>query len=186
LQGVDGVIAGRGRLQTVLHQAAAEAAQNSLVTEYPPLLKGCEAAPVRRRTDWTEERIIALGDLFEAGWSHELMGQALGLSKGAISAKLDRLADADPQKWFRSATIHSIRPGRAGAAAKAKARRAEAAMIRAIEESVVGVDLLDLEPSMCRWPMAFTDQQTFCGAERTPSSCYCSAHQARSRMKARA
>jgi len=180
LQGVDSFIAGSGRLQTTLHLAAANAAPNSPVTEYLPLGKGCDAPAARRRTDWTEERITALGDLFEAGWSHELIAQAFGMSKGAISAKLDRLAEADPKKWTRSATIISLKPDRSGMAAKAEERRAQAAMVKAIEESVVGVGLLELEPCMCRWPMAYTTEQTFCGDDRAPSSSYCADHLARS------
>jgi hypothetical protein len=139
------------------------------------------AAPCRKRTDWTPERLTILADFFEAGWSHELMGQALGVSKGAISGKLDRLVEADPKKWTRSATIHSIRPDRSGMAAKAEERRAQAAMAKAIEQSVVGVSLLDLEPGMCRWPVAFTDVQTFCGTERAQPGWYCRAHALRSR-----
>lgn len=140
------------------------------------------AAPCRKRTDWTEERVTALGDLFEAGWSHELMGQALGLSKGAISAKLDRLAEAEPKKWTRSATIISVRPDRSASASAAKAeeRRAQVAMAKAIEESIVGVTLLDLEPHHCRWPMAYTTEQTFCGDDRALPSWYCGDHQTRS------
>lgn len=138
------------------------------------------AAPCRKRTDWTEERITALGDLFEAGWSHELIAQAFGMSKGAISAKLDRLAEADPKKWTRSATIISLKPDRSAMAAKAEERRAQAAMVRAIEESVVGVGLLQLGALMCRWPMAYTTEQTFCGEERAASGSYCLVHQARS------
>ena len=138
------------------------------------------AVPCRVRTVWTEERVTALGDLFEAGWSHELMAQAFGVSKGAISGKLDRLVEADPEKWTRSATIISLTPDRTAAAAKTEERRAQAAMAKALEESVVGVALLDLEPHMCRWPLALTAEQTFCGGERAPPSSYCAEHHARS------
>jgi len=55
LQGVDSVIAGRRRRQTVLHQAATVATPNSPATEYLPLGKGCDASSVRKRTDWTPE-----------------------------------------------------------------------------------------------------------------------------------
>jgi hypothetical protein len=133
-------------------------------------------APVRRRTDWTEERLTILADFFEAGWSHELIAQALGVSKGAISGKLDRLAEADPKKWTRSATIISIRPDRTAAAAKTEERRAQAALAKALEGSVVGVTMLDLEPHMCRWPMAYTTEQTFCGDGRALPSSYCRDH----------
>lgn len=183
--GVNGVVTGLGPLHTVLHREAAVAAQDSSGTEPLPLGKGCdpETAITRKRTDWTEERITALGDLFEAGWSHELMGQALGLSKGSISAKLDRLAEADPKKWTRSATIHSIRPDRSALAAKAEERRAHAASAKALEESVVGVTLLALEPCMCRWPLAYTTEQTFCAADRVGRSSYCCEHDTRSRVR---
>lgn len=143
-------------------------------------------APRRRRTDWTEERLTILADFFEAGWSHELMAQALGVSKGAISGKLDRLAEADPKKWTRSATVIAIRPDRSANAARAEERRAQLAMTQAIEESVVGVTLLDLEPHQCRWPMAYTTEQTFCGAEKVAGSSYCSDHHDRSRIQGRA
>jgi hypothetical protein len=141
------------------------------------------AVPRRVRTDWTPERITELGDLFEAGWSHELMAQALGLSKGAISAKLDRLAEADPKRWRRSATIVSLTLDRSAISAKAEERRAHTAMAKAIEESVVGVTMLDLEPNQCRWTMAYTDQHTFCGCRKIDGSSYCGEHDARSRMR---
>lgn len=140
-------------------------------------------APVRRRTDWTEERLTILADFFEAGWSHELMGQALGVSKGAISGKLDRLAEADPKKWTRSATIHAIRPDRSASAAKAEERRARAAMVKAVEESVFGLTLLALEVHMCRWPLGYTTEQTFCGGDQVARSSYCGEHEARSRVR---
>ena len=53
-------------------------------------------------------------------------------------------------------------------------------MAKAIEESVVGVTLLDLEPHMCRWPLAYTTEQTFCGGERALPSWYCYDHKTRS------
>jgi hypothetical protein len=140
------------------------------------------AAPCRKRTDWTPERLTILADFFEAGWSHELMGQALGVSKGAISGKLDRLAEIDPKKWTRSATIITLKPDRSASAARAEERRAQAAMAKAIEESVVGVGLLQLGALMCRWPMAYTTEQTFCGADQTARSSYCHDHEARSRV----
>lgn len=142
----------------------------------------CEELPLRRRrTDWCEERVAVLHDLFEMGLSHELMARALGVGKGSVSAKIDRLMEADPERWRRSATIHSIRPDRSASGAKAEERRAQAAMAKAIEESVVGVTMLDLETCMCRWPMAFTTEQTFCGAEQVAGSSYCGDHHGRSR-----
>jgi hypothetical protein len=141
------------------------------------------AVPRRVRTDWTPERITELGDLFEAGWSHELMAQALGLSKGAISAKLDRLAEADPKRWRRPATIVSLTPDRSAISAKAEERRAQAAMAKVIEESVEGVTLLQLDTHMCRWPLAYTIEQTFCGVLQADGSSYCGEHDARSRLR---
>ena len=142
-----------------------------------------DAAPCRVRTHWSGERVTALGDLFEAGWSHELMGQALGLSKGAISAKLDRLMDADPKRWCRTATIVALKPDRSASAAKAEERRAQAAKARAVEGGMRGRFLTQLTPHDCRWPLAFVGEQTFCAAERALPSSYCSEHEARSRVR---
>jgi hypothetical protein len=141
------------------------------------------AALCRKRTDWTEERVTILRDFFEAGWSHELMAQALGVSKGAISGKIDRLMEAEPERWRRSATIVSLTPDRSAITARAEERRAAAAMAKAVEESVVGIPMFALEPRMCRWPTAYTTEQTFCGEERAAPSSYCECHQARSTVR---
>ena len=137
----------------------------------------------RARAEWPTQRLIALAGAFDAGLSHELIAQALGLSKGAVSGKLDRLAALDPARWTRSATIIALKPDRSASAAKAEERRAQSAMARAIEESVVGVIMLDLEPHQCRWPMAFADEWTFCGCRKIDGSSYCSEHDARARIK---
>lgn len=89
-----------------------------------------------------------------------------------MSAKLARLAEADPGNWTRSATIIALRPDRSAAVSKVKAP----------EQSVVGVALLCLDPHMCRWPMAYSTEQTFCGDERARPSSYCGDHEARSRL----
>lgn len=180
---VDRVIAGRGVCHANLLCPTAFAVSNSPASEHLPSRKGCassEADARRKRTDWTPERLTILADFFEAGWSHELMAQALGVSKGAISGKLDRLAEADPKRWTRSATVIAIRPDRSGIAAKAEGRRALATVTKAVEESVVGVALLGLEPQHCRWPVAYTTEQTFCGAVRHEGSSYCGDHSMRS------
>lgn len=58
---------------------------------------------IRRRSEWPPERLDRLRELFDAGWSHLLIANAMGVSKGVISAKLDRLG------WTRDATVHRKR-----------------------------------------------------------------------------
>lgn len=161
-----------------LHAALADVS-NSPVTEHRLSGKGCAStgnAPRRTRTAWTEERVTLLGRLFDANLSHELIAQALGTSKGAVSGKLDRLVEADPERWTRSATIIGLKPDRGAGTAKPVERRAPIAT----EAPTSGVTLLELGPHMCRWPLAFTTEQTFCGGERALPSSYCATHRARS------
>ena len=144
---------------------------------------GLAATQPRKRSEWCDERVAVLRDFFDLGMSHELIAQALGTTKGAISAKLDRLMDADPATWRRSATVISLKPDRSAIAAKADQRRADAAMRNALEQSTVGVTLLDLEARMCRWPLGMSvGEQTFCGAQAGAGS-YCQSHAARSRVR---
>lgn len=99
LQGVEGLIAWLGgvRWQGPLRRLAADAAPHSPGAEYLLKVKGCAEGPNperRKLSCWTPERLLLLGKLFYAGLSHELIAQAVGVSKGAISGKLDRLAGA--------------------------------------------------------------------------------------------
>jgi len=134
------------------------------------------AAPCRTRTAWTEERVRVLGKLFDDGMSHELMAQALGTSKGAVSGKLDRLVEGDPERWTRSATIIGMKPDRSAGTAKPFERRAPLAT----EAPSIGVTLLELGRRMCRWPLAYTTEQTFCARACADRSSYCADHKATS------
>lgn len=141
-----------------------------------------EAWPLHSRAEWTAERLAALRRLFVDGLSHELIAQAIGLSKGAISGKLDRLAEHDPTTWSRTATIVWIRRDRATVASELRRRRKEAREAREAEARAVGVGLLDLGAHHCRWPLAFTDQWTFCGRKAGCGHTYCGEHERRSRV----
>lgn len=125
-----------------------------------------DRADRRSRTSWSPDRIAALRRFFDEGLSHELMAQRLNTTKGAVSAKIDRL------EWVRTATIISLKPE----------RRAHVAMAKDLANTT-GCTLANMTDHQCRWPLALLGEQTFCGAKRAAPSWYCQPHEARSRVR---
>jgi len=134
-------------------------------------------AETRRRSDWPEARVATMRSLFDEGLSHELIARKMGVSKGTVSAKIDRLG------WVRSATIVALRPDRTATIALAEARRARLSAERQAEEVTIGFTLLELPDWACRWPLGLSmGQRTFCGCPRGEGlKSYCQTHERRSR-----
>jgi hypothetical protein len=126
----------------------------------------------RRRDDlpaggpplWPAGRIAELTRLFAAGLSHGLIAQALGLERGAVSGKLNRLGLKREKPAQRKPTeIRVPRPG-------PETRRPDLPAGRMVPL---------WETSGCRWPTAeAAGVHLFCDAHPAEGSPYCPAHAA--------
>lgn len=128
--------------------------------------------------EWPQERIDALRILWDAGKSAAFIGDALGMSRGAVSGKIDRLGLS---KRDRSVSMKNWADSRASGVKAKRSPRVKSAPKPQL------TSLFDLTNETCRWPMWADGERDgfYCGApeanmaERVP---YCPFH---SQMSAR-
>ncbi|MGJ4893093.1 GcrA family cell cycle regulator [Bradyrhizobium sp. HKCCYLS3077] len=146
--------------------------------------------PAERQTQptWTEERLRALKQHFEAGLTCREIAAELGVSRNAVIGKISRLAltrdnGGDTRRMVRD----NARDGTRRPAPKLRRR-----ILRAvpsdpppivIEEPPAGpvengCSLFELSKERCRWPISTpgADDFCFCGSKPIEGLPYCPSH----------
>ena len=118
---------------------------------------------------WSTDREDRLRALVLDGLTATRIGVEIGLSRGAVIGKIDRLGlrllgglgrQPGPQKPRKS---------------RARKPKVTTAVILAPPPDG-GVDILALAAGICRWPHDTTDGTRYCGGETYPRHVYCPAH----------
>jgi GcrA cell cycle regulator len=139
------------------------------------------------RTGWTDARLAHLVELWTARLSATQIARQLGdgLTRSAVVGKLFRMGLTRDSAERTAARADGARESR---------RKQRAAMARPFRpppvplptpKSVCRVeplmtDILDLQPSSCRWPYAVEDGTKFCGHPKRPGGGpYCPDHHRR-------
>jgi GcrA cell cycle regulator len=159
-------------------------------------------------SNWTDERVETLKSLWAQGLSASQVASRLGnVTRNAVIGKVHRLGLAG------RATASRIRPARRGRVSRLPlrptrlqfhARRnlapkpvaALASQTAALQiaptfapepPEPLGIVLLDLSETMCRWPIGDPSMPgfSFCGHVRAPGTTYCEHHAARAFQPAR-
>lgn len=134
---------------------------------------------------WTDERVDLLKKLWSEGRSAAEIAKELGgVTRNAVIGKAHRLK--------LSNRVSPIQQNNKPAAAKPAAKKADKAVVElasAIKPSIPAakppsreagplMDLLDLKPRMCRWPVGDPHDETFgfCGQEVIMGLPYCCEH----------
>lgn len=136
---------------------------------------------------WTDEQVQILRERWAAGESASVIARQLGgVSRCAVIGKAHRLDLPNRKPVTRIPYPPRLTPLRS----KPKKRfvfsekfkpaqpSAERFALPPTQVDVARVQLLDLEPRHCRWPVG-EPTQGFCGCNRAPGSSYCEAHAAR-------
>lgn len=148
---------------------------------------------------WTDENIAKLKKLWDEGWScSEIARQiANGCTRNAVIGKAHRmqLKGREPNKSpaqiaGRLKSALSVRSQLDQKRDRRGQRRTSPVNVKVVTRlaeprqsnvSVIALNvaLLDLAPSMCRWPTSYNGQHLFCGNPRCGDhSQYCAAHEA--------
>jgi hypothetical protein len=130
-------------------------AEHARIRRLAAVLVARRAEAAKRAAGWTADRVAALTRLFARGLSHGLIAEALGLERGAVSAKLKRLGlrravpTADARRGFRP-----------GGRPLPKGRNVRL-------EQLTG----------CRWPTGpDSERALFCDRPRGDHPSYCPGH----------
>ena len=118
---------------------------------------------------WSTDREDRLRALVLDGLTATRIGAEIGLSRGAVIGKIDRLGlrllgglgrQPGPQKPRKS---------------RARKPKVTTAVILAPPPGE-GVDILALAAGVCRWPQDTIEGVRYCGGETYPRHVYCPAH----------
>ena len=118
---------------------------------------------------WSTDREDRLRALVLDGLTTAMIGAEIGLSRGAVIGKIDRLGlrllgglgrQPGPQKPRKS---------------RARKPKVTTAVILAPPPDG-GVDILALAAGVCRWPQDTIEGVRYCGGETYPRHVYCPAH----------
>lgn len=137
---------------------------------------------------WTVERIEKLKRLYDERYSFAEIAAALGggITRNSAIGKAHRLGlvgnkakpkpklpkpDKPPSAQCFSATVHKINAAKAAPAPKV---RPEPFVMQCAEVDPLGVSLMDLTDTTCRWPEGDQPPFVFCG--NLASGPYCPAH----------
>ena len=122
-----------------------------------------------RTNGWSTDREDRLRALVLDGLTATRIGVEIGLSRGAVIGKIDRLGlrllgglgrQPGPQKPRKS---------------RARKPKVTTAVILAPPPGE-GVDILALAAGVCRWPQDTIEGVRYCGGETYPRHVYCPAH----------
>lgn len=141
---------------------------------------------------WTDEQITTLRERWAAGDSASVIASRLGtVSRCAVIGKARRLALPSRKPTTRIPHPPRFKPPRPVAAKPVKTKLVFSDKFKAAKPpagrfalppqqaaDIARVQLLDLEPHHCRWPVG-EPTQGFCGCSNLPGSPYCEAHAAR-------
>jgi hypothetical protein len=132
---------------------------------------------------WSPELDARILQMRSEKLTYELIGEAIGQTRSAVSGRIRRLGFAKVREFLtleeaaRRKRVYNVkykREMRAGTTAPQKQRRA--VTVRELEN--VGprhVSLLDLAPNGCKWPYG-DGPFTFCGCNRAEGKPYCYPH----------
>ena len=118
---------------------------------------------------WSTDREDRLRALVLDGLTATRIGAEIGLSRGAVIGKIDRLGlrllgglgrQPGPQKPRKS---------------RARKPKVTTAVILAPPPDG-GIDILALAAGVCRWPQDTIEGVRYCGGETYPRHVYCPAH----------
>jgi GcrA cell cycle regulator len=128
--------------------------------DVPKLSRQGQRGPKPGEFEWTEERVETLKTMWADGKSQRDIGTALGISRGAVAGKIDRLNLPQPLFKQTSAT-HINRP-----------RHARRRPDEQIDMPVGKLLFEQLTHDACRFPVGDALPYLFCG-EPTPIAPYC-------------
>lgn len=137
---------------------------------------------------WTDERTGEMRKMWAKGFSASRIAQHLGgISRNAVIGKLHRLGLLNDRKTTirskftrRKADAPKPRPPQVVHSKNFRFEppREPAAPIQQQADDIARVQLLDLEPHHCRWPVG-EPTTGFCGCNKVPGLSYCASHAAR-------
>lgn len=119
---------------------------------------------------WTDERVALLKKLWGEGKTAAEIAQALGgVTRNAVIGKAHRLKLSN-----RVSPIQQNKKPSAPIAPRQE-RRIE---IAAFDENRETVDMMELKPRECRWPLGDPREENFgfCGGVSVPGLPYCAEH----------
>ena len=144
-----------------------------------------------RTNRWSTDQEDRLRALVLDGLTTAMIGAEIGLSRGAVIGKIDRLGlrllgglgrQPGPQKPRKSrarkpkvTTAVILAPPPDGGIDLAAKPKVTTAVILAPPPGE-GVDILALAAGVCRWPQDTIEGVRYCGGETYPRHVYCPAH----------
>ena len=118
---------------------------------------------------WSTDREDRLRALVLDGLTATRIGAEIGLSRGAVIGKIDRLG-------LRLLGGLGRRPGpQKPRKSRARKPKVTTAVILAPPPDG-GIDILALAAGVCRWPQDTIEGVRYCGGETYPRHVYCPAH----------
>lgn len=148
--------------------------------------------------NWTDENIERLRAMWKQGLACSAIGRVLGCTRNAVIGKAHRLnlEERKPNKSpaqiaGRLRDALSVRKKLDQKQDRRGQRRSSPVnakvLLRIVEPETaaspdaLNVALLNLAPSMCRWPTGYNGEHLFCGHPReSEDTCYCATHRAAS------
>lgn len=133
---------------------------------------------IRRATDWTDERIARLKQLYADGESYSVIADDLGVTRNAVSGKVDRLGlDPRPDRRRRFSQIGRTKPRKVSFRVRALKARAndpgiETATVSDAPAKFLGLTILEIEDGKCRYPHG-DGPFLFCAQPVQEGSAYC-------------
>jgi GcrA cell cycle regulator len=133
---------------------------------------------------WTPERVEALKIMVAEGRGYRQISAKLGLTRSAISGKIDRLGLTKPRAYTpHTPSIQKARSGNRNFNRPYKLTSLSAAAVPEPGDQYTGplgvMDVFEaLKPSQCRWPIGDPREPVFhfCCRQRAPGVQYCPAH----------
>ena len=125
-----------------------------------------------RTNRWSTDREDRLRALVLDGLTATRIGAEIGLSRGAVIGKIDRLG----LRLLGGPGRPGRRPGpQKPRKSRARKPKVTTAVILAPPPGE-GVDILALAAGVCRWPQDTIEGVRYCGGETYPRHVYCPAH----------
>ena len=125
-----------------------------------------------RTNRWSTDREDRLRALVLDGLTATRIGAEIGLSRGAVIGKIDRLG----LRLLGGPGRPGRRPGpQKPRKSRARKPKVTTAVILAPPPDG-GIDILALAAGVCRWPQDTIEGVRYCGGETYPRHVYCPAH----------
>lgn len=133
-------------------------------------------------SDWSDERVLKLREFWDRGLSTTVIGARLGVSKGAVCGKVNRLGlsrgIARSGKAKSQKVKENAKPMRREECSEPRRHDDYRSPPEDLPRPEVQLLTADLEDHHCRYPYGDPKGEdfTFCGRERIPLLAYCEAH----------